>query len=384
MPDDADVVLGGRFGALAEMSAMNPAAEHHLIQHRCPKPAVDGAKVPIHELAGLPVRREAAGSHEGRTTDNHRAGAVEGMRALAAGQSIAFIRHEIGRIELFGMPEDHVESHVRVQGRTCASQPAGWPEIVRIEKREELAACQRDAVIASRARTLTRLTRDADASGIALEDVSGAIVRSVVDDDHLEGRVLREHAVDGVRHVADSVEGRDDDTDIGISAQGILAKIISHLPEFVPMNAAVRFRSNSPNVVHEIFDDEVVVVNLDTGRYFSLRESSAAVWNMAITGATIEEMAAWFTSFHTTPAPAIEQAVNELVNTLLEQHLLVPSHDAHTFVAPSATPARIDGPFMLPPLQVFTDMQDLLLLDPIHEVDEGGWPLAKPQSDTGR
>jgi hypothetical protein len=25
-------------------------------------------------------------------------------------------------------------------------------------------------------------------------------------------------------------------------------------------------------------------------------------------------------------------------------------------------------------LQKFTDMQDLLLLDPIHEVDESGWP----------
>ena len=27
------------------------------------------------------------------------------------------------------------------------------------------------------------------------------------------------------------------------------------------MGSAVRFRSNSPNVVHEVFDDEVVVVS---------------------------------------------------------------------------------------------------------------------------
>jgi len=31
-------------------------------------------------------------------------------------------------------------------------------------------------------------------------------------------------------------------------------------------------------------------------------------------------------------------------------------------------------PFTKPELHKFTDMQDLLLFDPIHEVDESGWP----------
>ncbi|MCA1554989.1 MAG: PqqD family protein, partial [Chloroflexi bacterium] len=31
-------------------------------------------------------------------------------------------------------------------------------------------------------------------------------------------------------------------------------------------------------------------------------------------------------------------------------------------------------PFEPPSLQRFTDMQDILLVDPIHEVDESGWP----------
>jgi hypothetical protein len=33
--------------------------------------------------------------------------------------------------------------------------------------------------------------------------------------------------------------------------------------------------------------------------------------------------------------------------------------------------------FEPPILRTFEDMQDLLLLDPIHEVDEMGWPNAK-------
>ena len=34
--------------------------------------------------------------------------------------------------------------------------------------------------------------------------------------------------------------------------------------------------------------------------------------------------------------------------------------------------------FQEPALQKYTDMEDLLLLDPIHEVDDTGWPNPKP------
>ncbi len=42
------------------------------------------------------------------------------------------------------------------------------------------------------------------------------------------------------------------------------------------------------------------------------------------------------------------------------------------------SPPAIQGAFAPPRLQRYTDMQDLLLLDPIHDVDEVGWPVASP------
>ncbi len=33
-----------------------------------------------------------------------------------------------------------------------------------------------------------------------------------------------------------------------------------------------------------------------------------------------------------------------------------------------------NGDYVAPVLESFTDMQDLILLDPIHEVDAAGWP----------
>jgi len=45
----------------------------------------------------------------------------------------------------------------------------------------------------------------------------------------------------------------------------------------------------------------------------------------------------------------------------------------------AAAPTADRPPFVKPILQKYTDMADLLLLDPIHEVDAGqGWPHPAP------
>jgi hypothetical protein len=42
-------------------------------------------------------------------------------------------------------------------------------------------------------------------------------------------------------------------------------------------------------------------------------------------------------------------------------------------------PSDISGcEFVTPCLQKYTDMEELLLIDPIHEIDEVGWPSARP------
>ena len=38
------------------------------------------------------------------------------------------------------------------------------------------------------------------------------------------------------------------------------------------------------------------------------------------------------------------------------------------------------GLFTTPTLEIFSDMQDILLLDPVHDVDERGWPINKNNS----
>jgi hypothetical protein len=51
-----------------------------------------------------------------------------------------------------------------------------------------------------------------------------------------------------------------------------------------------------------------------------------------------------------------------------------------------ATPRRplpiAKRPFHAPGLQAFQDMQDMLALDPIHDVEAAGWPVPRPEDDS--
>src|ERR1700691_5728472 len=52
----------------------------------------------------------------------------------------------------------------------------------------------------------------------------------------------------------------------------------------------LRYAINSPPVVHESFVDEAVIVNLNSGAYYSLDKCGLAIWNLIAAGASIGEM----------------------------------------------------------------------------------------------
>ena len=140
-----------------------------------------------------------------------------------------------------------------------------------------------------------------------------------------------------------------------------------------------RFRVNSPRVVHETIDGEVVIINLDTGCYYSLDGVGAVIWNRIERGASLGEMVEWLAGNYASDHQQVEAAVQQLVTELQAEELIRgldgpigPGRDGAR-----AEPAQPPAAFETPVLHKHTDMQDLLLLDPIHEVDETGWPTVK-------
>ena len=135
----------------------------------------------------------------------------------------------------------------------------------------------------------------------------------------------------------------------------------------------MRFKVNTPPVVHQTVDGEVIVVNLDNGTYYSIAGSGAEIWGALDAGARVPEIVELvLTRYDADPAHA-ESAVAGFVDQLVAEELVSPL--AGNGTAPVRPPvAKATTPFEDPVLNRYTDMQELLMLDPIHEVDEQGWP----------
>ena len=130
------------------------------------------------------------------------------------------------------------------------------------------------------------------------------------------------------------------------------------------------YRINSPGVIHETIDDEVVIINLDKGHYYSLDGCGARIWTGLIGGVAPADVAAGFEG----DAATAVAGVRELAAELEAEGLIVPAEGD----SPAPLP---DGPtltFEAVKLQRYSDMEELLLLDPIHEVDQQGWPHPDP------
>lgn len=149
------------------------------------------------------------------------------------------------------------------------------------------------------------------------------------------------------------------------------------------MKITQRFRVNSPTVISEVFDDEIIIIHLDHGTYYSLSQSGAEIWKLLQSGATLSDITAELAAAYILRPAEMEPIVQQFVAELAQEQLLIPQNAATQpsppVVAPAAGTAVQSGSgcFVAPALHKYTDMQDLLLLDPIHDVTESGWPHVK-------
>jgi len=147
------------------------------------------------------------------------------------------------------------------------------------------------------------------------------------------------------------------------------------------INMQTRYKINTPDVIYENVDNEVLIIEFNTGNYYSLNNSGADIWELLAAGTTEARIIQIIGKKYNSGNEEVQPAVDNLINELVEEKLIVPikteGNDAVNSVEMDISPPSIDLAFESPTLQKFSDMQELLLLDPIHEVDETGWPAPK-------
>jgi len=139
---------------------------------------------------------------------------------------------------------------------------------------------------------------------------------------------------------------------------------------------------NRPQVIDETIDGEVVAIHLEQGTYYCMRGVAAEIWRGIAAELPLGGIVSGLSASQNAASADVESAVIGFIEELQREGLTRASPDgdraAAGIVARGTPPAGPGHPFPAPLLEKFTDMEDLLLLDPVHDVDAQGWPQLRP------
>jgi Coenzyme PQQ synthesis protein D (PqqD) len=143
------------------------------------------------------------------------------------------------------------------------------------------------------------------------------------------------------------------------------------------------YRVASANLYGRNFGDEVLIVDTESGRYFSLRGCAVDIWSLIESGATVNDIIAELGRRYDGAAEEIGAAVHRCLGDLVGNDLVreAEAGSGEMLVSAGSTPRQS---LAAPVVERFTDMENLLLLDPIHNVSDMGWPrpALPPLDDT--
>ncbi len=133
------------------------------------------------------------------------------------------------------------------------------------------------------------------------------------------------------------------------------------------------YRILKPRIVYEILNTEVIAIDFNTGTYYALLHVAKQVWLLIEQQIPLDQIVQLISAHYKREPSEVMAHVRQLMDQLLEKGLIERLEGTQE---PGPIP-QIDSQgwgYEQPNLMSYMDIQDLLLLDPIHEVVETGWP----------
>lgn len=128
----------------------------------------------------------------------------------------------------------------------------------------------------------------------------------------------------------------------------------------LPISSKQRYGLNQPAVVADVIDGETIIMNLAKGDYYSLNQSGGELWALLVAGFPHADILRTVAHRHD-PAPAAQE-IDTFIAKLLSHKLIVPvDHADGTAIPPNGA---APGAWSAPELAVYSDMKELLAMDP--------------------
>lgn len=125
----------------------------------------------------------------------------------------------------------------------------------------------------------------------------------------------------------------------------------------------------------EDFGDEVVMLELATGAYWSIKGRLMGVARGLKSGASVEACKMWASEAFASSDESEMQIVVAFLKNLEDRGLLQEDTEA------ISDWSEVLAPEGLPVFTLHEELSDLVKLDPIHDVSDAGWPHEAPKGN---
>lgn len=135
--------------------------------------------------------------------------------------------------------------------------------------------------------------------------------------------------------------------------------------------------TTNPRVIHETIDGETIIIDLVSGTYYSLQGSGPEIWNRLQAGESVDVIVERLSKRYEGDRNDVQTGVEAFLGTLEQEQLVAKLEESRPLETAVSYDDPADRAYAAPNLEKYTDMQDIILLDPVHQVDDRGWPHAQ-------
>ncbi len=134
-----------------------------------------------------------------------------------------------------------------------------------------------------------------------------------------------------------------------------------------------QYALTSKNISGEIIDDELIVIDLSRGVYFTSKGAALHLWRGVVSGNNIEELVEKLCSKSDEP-DNFKQMCVEWLNALTSEGILQEAGGGGATISAGFLETEELSKITPPTFELHYDLEDILLFDPVHDFDELGWP----------
>ncbi len=135
------------------------------------------------------------------------------------------------------------------------------------------------------------------------------------------------------------------------------------------------YKLNEQKMFFDIADNQAIVINTTTGVYYAMNELASFVLEKLLKKNSVDDLAAGLKKCEHCPKD-IEARLAEFIQRLTAFEIILP--DKEELRENISVPPEVLNDKFLFSLDEFTDAQDIMIADPVHDVDaDKGWPVMK-------